>query len=299
MKKESESQYRDMPKQNLQNWEQELYNLVQSFTRAMVFGIALIYTMETWWVSTYLEFWKILLFFFLALLINLYLIPTTAQSKKYTFRKVVREGVRNKGMALLATFIVLYVLGLIDPFTPPFEKDITLIVLLSIPTGIGADVAHILNIFSQEQSSDDSKTGHEKNRHPWKFILNDIASTSGGALFVCLPIAPTFEVATITNRIFFFHRIGIIILSLVLSYVIVFSSGITTHPPSGKNSAGAKIWPFADALLSYVVALVVALMVLALFGRIALNTPVKNALQLLIVLGLPAVVGGAAGKLAI
>ncbi len=175
-------------------WRQEIYELTQSFTRSMVFGIAFVYTMETWWIGLYLDFWKLIIFFILAFFLNLYLIKLTEDQKKLTFGHLLVKAVRNKGLAVIISAIILYTMALITPFQFPFERDVSTIILLSIPIGIGGDIAHILNIFSQQSQGKQQKADNDQKdqaRHPWRFILHDIGSTIAGAVFVNLPISPT------------------------------------------------------------------------------------------------------------
>ena len=77
-------------------WGQEIDELAQSVTRALIFGIALIYTMESWWVGEYLDIWKLLVFFFVAFLVNMYLLPV-ATKMDLSFWEIFRKSARNKG----------------------------------------------------------------------------------------------------------------------------------------------------------------------------------------------------------
>ena len=278
-------------------WVKELQGLAQSFTRALIFGIAFIYTMETWWIGAYLTYERLILFFLLAFAINMYLIPITSNSQtKFTFLRIFRIAARNKGLSVLATFIILWVMGRVQPFRQPLEEDLALVMLLSIPVSIGADVAQILTIFPTSKS--DQKSGQSDRKNPWKFILKDIGSVTGGVLFVSLPIAPTQEVQMLATRVDYGQEMAIMVLSFLLSLMIVYGSGITRQPPSGKNTKGAFIWPYANSLMSYGVALLMSGLVLYFLGRIHAGMTLEDSLAQIIVLGLPSVIGGAAGKLA-
>lgn len=276
-------------------WQQEIDELAQSMTRALIFGIALIYTMESWWAGEQLAIWKLLLFFFLAFLANLYLLPT-ATSAKMSFWQVFRKGLRNKGMAVVISLLLLVLLGRISPFNFPYERDISTVILLSIPVSIGADVAHIYQLYANSKTEQKKSAGSNRQK-PWKFILKDIASSSGGALFVALPIAPTAEIPMLAARLGFWREMAIVLFSIFIAHMVVYGTGVGRTPPSGDNTYGAKVWPYADALMSYVVALVVCAAVLFLFGRIDIGDPLPSLLALIVVLGLPAAIGAAAGKL--
>ncbi len=100
-------------------------------------------------------------------------------------------------------------------------------------------------------------------------------------------------------RMEFWRQVALMILALLVTYTFVYTSGADRQPPSGHNSRGKKIWPWADTLMSYAVALLVSLGMLYLFGQISSATPLDAILANTIVLALPASIGGAAGKLAL
>lgn len=318
--------------------------------RSLIFGIAFLYTMETWWIASWLEYGRLMLFYIAAFLVDLYLLPLTSkQARAHSVGWVIRTTVTNKGLALLVAGIILTVLGQISPLNPPFEKDLATILLLSIPIGVGANVAQLLEIYQkpgrqgadkgqqgkrqgdrsassgegengdegnrteeekedQQRGGDDEAEGDEeaqggkqgrKKRNPWWEIIRLMGLVSGGALFVGLPLAPTEEIPMLASRIDFWRELALIGAALAITYILVYASGADRDPPSGRNSPGADIWPLADTLLSYGMALLVSFVVLYLFGQITSQTPIQQMISLTIVLGLPAAIGGAAGKLAL
>lgn len=287
-----------MPQEKDNPWLLEFQNLVKSFARALIFGIGLVYTMEMWWLGDYIHYVPLLTFFGASFLIDLYLIPVTMRRQKYTFAMIVREATRNKGLSILAAALVLYLLAQITPFQPPYERDVSTILLLSIPIDLGASVSHILNIYPVSGKGE-GKSMESKARNPWTFLLTYLGTVSAGVIFVALPIAPTQEVPMLAAEVAFWQKVGIILLSLALAHVISYASGIDHTAPSGNNSGGRAIWPYADTLISYAVSLLAALLLLYFLNQIDFSTPINEVLSLVIVLGLPCSIGGAAGKLAI
>jgi len=92
----------------------------------------------------------------------------------------------------------------------------------------------------------------------------------------------------------YWHLLAIVLFSVLLSYGIVFASGLNRQP-----SGGVFQRPFTETVLAYVVSLVVAFAALYLFDQISLDDPVRSIAEQVLVLGVPTSVGGAAGRLVI
>ncbi|MDX1664430.1 MAG: DUF2391 family protein [Candidatus Promineifilaceae bacterium] len=321
-------------RQQESEWVKELQSFIKSLARALIFGVGFLYTMETWWIGEYLSIARLLVFFFLAFLVNLYLLPIVAHGRsKVGLGRTIRQATRNKGMAIVVAALLLWLLGQVTLTEAPFEHDVTTIILLSIPIAIGANIAQILEAYTspgpQESSGGGQRPGQDEQGQrsqekkvlqegeqnseedvqqdkqadtapsdgPWSALLKTAAAVSGGALFVSFPLAPTGEIPMLAASLDFWRELGVIATSLIISYIMIYATGAPKAPPSGDNSKGAAIWPYADTLFSYALALVISLVVLFLVGRIDLSMPLGAALSLVLVLGLPATIGGAAGKL--
>lgn len=84
--------------------------------------------------------------------------------------------------------------------------------------------------------------------------------------------------------------------SLAISYLIVFVAGFSGEQQR-RDQAGVLQHPITETVVCYLVALVSAITMLALFHR--LRGPWTLDLSRAVVLALPAAVGGAAGRLAV
>ncbi len=56
-------------------WKREYSELARAFSGAFLFGITLLYTMELWWIGTYISFWRLFLLLAFAFAANLALKP--------------------------------------------------------------------------------------------------------------------------------------------------------------------------------------------------------------------------------
>ena len=91
--------------------------------------------------------------------------------------------------------------------------------------------------------------------------------------------------------------LGVMAFSLVVSYVIVYEAGFGDEEKR-RQERGVLQHPLTETAVSYVVALAIAALMLLFFGGLA-GAPASWALQQTVVLGLPAAIGGAAGRLAV
>lgn len=82
----------------------------------------------------------------------------------------------------------------------------------------------------------------------------------------------------------------------MVSYTVVFASGFLNEHKR-RTQVGVLQRPVAETLASYVVALVVSALMLWMFDNLALGEPLREMVSRVLVLGLPAAVGGSAGRL--
>ena len=95
------------------------------------------------------------------------------------------------------------------------------------------------------------------------------------------------------------YLVGAVVLTLVISYVIVFASGFDPEERDSDASAGLFQHPFSETVLAYLVALVVSALLLIAFGQVGTDEPLLASLTQVIVLAIPASIGGAAGRLVV
>jgi putative integral membrane protein (TIGR02587 family) len=172
------------------------------------------------------------------------------------------------------------------------------ITLQAVPLSIGALVA---NAVFARRGSDDSSGDVASPRTMWGATLNTLAATVVGAVFISMAIAPTDEIPMLAAGLGAARLVALIGLSLLLSYLIGYVSGF--DPEQGPNqSHGIFRTPMTVTAVTYLVSLLVAFGALLVFAHISpgdLPSSLPNALALTVVLGLPASIGGAAGRLVV
>lgn len=282
------------------SWRDEIQDLLRAASGGFIFAVPLLYTMEMWEIGVTAALWQLLLFLGVAFAMNLGL----AHSRSGGFKEetdwfaTIEQAVDTIAVGIIGGGLVLLVLNQIELADPP-ESILGRVLAQAVPLSIGAALASA--IFgprgNRTRDGDEEESGgNENKRSAWKAFLSDAGATSLGAIFLAFSIAPTDEVSLLAVELTPKHQIALIGLSLLLSYMIVFVSGFSS---GSHQQPGPFQLPITETAFSYSLALVVAFAALLLFDRVELTDPPEQILALVIVLGLPASVGGAAGRLAV
>ncbi len=291
---------RSGPEYERGSWRDEIQDLLRAASGGFIFAVPLLYTMEMWEIGVTAELWKLLLFLGVALAINLGL----AHSRSGGFKAetnwfaTIEQAVDTLAVGLVGGVLVLLVLNQIA-FDDPPESILGRVLVQAVPLSIGAAVAAAIFGARGERSRDGGEEdAQEEVKQPsaWRAFLSDFGATCLGAIFLGFSIAPTDEVSVLAAELTPPHQVAVIFLSLLLSYMIVFVSGFSA---SSRNQPGPFQLPITETALAYSLSLLVSLGALLLFDRVELSDPPAHILTLVIVLGLPATVGGAAGRLVV
>jgi putative integral membrane protein (TIGR02587 family) len=278
------------------SWGQELQDVLRAISGGFIFATPLLYTMEMWWIGTTAELWKLMLFLGVAALISLGLARSRSGGfKEETSRFAsLEQAVDGIAIGLVGAVIVLTVLNRIQP-GDPLGSVLGKVIVQAVPLSIGAAVANaIFGPHGERSRAGDEENGESQSAG--KAFIADFGATLIGAIFVSFSIAPTDEIPMLAAELDYAHALALIALSLLLTYVIVFASGFGTgqHEQRGPFQS-----PLTETVLAYVLSLLVALVALFLFDRIEWSDPLGEIVALVLVLGLPAAIGGAAGRLVV
>jgi len=280
----------------LPGWRDELHDILRAVSGGFIFATPLLYTMEMWWIGTTAELWKLLLFLGVAALITFGLARSRsggfkAETTRFASLEQAADGV---AVGLVGAVVVLTVLNRIE-LGDPLESVLGKVTVQAVPLCIGAAVANA--IFGRHgERSREGEEGSEGEQSPRQAFITDFSATIIGAIFLAFSIAPTDEIPMLAAELDFAHALALIVLSLALTYIIVFASGFGTGQ---HEQRGPFQHPLTETLLAYLLSLLVALVALFLFDRIEWGDPLSEILTMVLVLGLPAAIGGAAGRLVV
>ena len=235
-------------------------DMIRAGCGAALFGVPLLYTLELWWTGSGSSP------AFNLGLVGLVLVAATVIDRTAGFRfapqrtwsSSVIDGVEITGICIAVAAVVLVVIGEIDLRTAVRESTAKVIAQL-VPLVIGASIAN--EIFGSGSTAPPNPEPPSA-AHRLKSLLGGALL---GAVVVALAIAPTDEVAIIAGRASLWHLLALIAVSLVASHGIVFSADFAGSNDLRRPSTVDEL---AHTALTYMVALLAAGLMLALYGRL-------------------------------
>lgn len=279
-------------------WRREATDLVRAVSGGMLFGIPLLYTMEVWWIGSETQTARmvgVLAFMF----VPVFLLTRTAgfrTTKDIRWRDALIDSIETVALAVVSVFLLLVLLREVTMATP-LEEALGKIVYEATPFAIGSAIAQHVLRRGRAEGDDDSGGDAADDDEGLHATVVDVGATTIGAVFVAFNVAPTDEIPMLAAAMPPAWLIGLVGASLVISYCIVFVAGFSDQERR-HNQPGILQHPITETVASYLISLCVAGGMLWFFQRLAAEDPVTVTLSHVVVLGLPAAVGGAAGRLA-
>lgn len=274
----------------MNTWAEEGTDLVRAVSGGLLFGIPLLYTMEVWWVGTYTEPSRVLAVLLLTFVPVWFLNRTSGfrTGKDVSLGDAAMDSIETVAIGIVSAALLLFMFKEIS-FSTPVAEAVGKISFEAMPFGIGIALAQH---FLRGRRADRSKRKDQLHA-----TVADIGATTVGAIFVAFNIAPTDEVPMIANALGPYSLLVVMLVSLAVSFCIVFVAGFSNQEDR-RNQQGIFQHPVSETVACYLVALIGSFVMLWYFQRLDASAPWQETLSHIIVLGLPASVGGAAGRLA-
>jgi len=284
------------------DWMQERDDLLRGISGGFLIGIPLLYTMETWWIGKTATMPRALLFVVIAYLVNLlFIVSAGFRREEAGARRPFGDAAEATALALVASAVSLILLDQLEP-DQPLNVTLGLIAVDAMPVAFGISVAnHLLgHDRSRDEPEDDERQDASPSQaaHGPRALLLDVGAAFAGALFLSFNIAPTDEIPMLATEIPTKVLPLIVIFSLLLSYAIVFAAGFGGQARR-LQTQGLFQRPSTETALSYITALVACVAMLWVFGQITLDMHWTEIYAYVVILGLPASIGAAAGRLAV
>jgi len=285
---------------NLSAWKDELDDLIRGASGGFLFGIPLLYTMEVWWIGSSVQPPRILMAMLLTFAI-IFLLNRTEGFRKVSDTNALNaaiDSIEAIAIGITCTGLILFLLREINGSTPLAEM-LGKLVYESIPFALGVALANQF-LGDDRQSGRQPKKQNHRSRHSKQFnaTLADIGGTLIGATVIGFNIAPTDEVSMLATAVSGPWLLAVMIVSLIISYAIVFQAEFSNQDKR-EQQQGIFQRPLSETFASYIISLLAAAMMLLLFDRLSWSDPWQQWLSYIILLGLPATIGGAAGRLAV
>jgi len=276
------------PAASRQSWAQEGRDLIRAASGGLLFGVPLLYTMEVWWLGSHTAPGQMLLTLALLFVALLGLNATAGfrSTRDVSVVEAAEDAIESIAVGIVATTVVLVVLRQIALDTP-VSTVLGSVVNECIPFCLGVGVARFLL---------QGDPGMAEDEEDLRGSAADIGATALGAAFVGLSIAPTDEVPMLASAMSPAWQVLLVAATLIISYTVVFVAGFSGQDRRRRHH-GVFDRPATETLVTYLVALAVAAGLLWVFQRGV--SPPSDLLARVVVLGLPASVGGAVGRLAL
>lgn len=286
-------------------WASEGRDVVRAVSGGILFGIPLLYTQEVWLVGGATRPRGAAVVLGLSAVVVFVLNRTAGFRSMKDVRAV--DAIWDTVEALaIGVVVVTGVLVLLREITGDTPTGVGLgkVLYQALPFCLGVGLAR--HFFHDDSSGgggatsaadgDGGTTASDGDRDGSGSTVADLGVTFLGAVFIALNIAPTEEISALSAAMGPQWLLALVVASLVVSYVIVFVAGFSGEERR-RAQGGVLQHPIAETLFCYLVALGATVLMLLLFRK--LEGPWDLALGNVVVLGLPAAVGGAAGRLAL
>jgi putative integral membrane protein (TIGR02587 family) len=281
-------------------WKHEWHDLIRGACGGFLFGIPLLYTMEVWWIGSIatppVMMMALVTGFVIALLLN-----RTAgfrKTKDIRLLDAVMDSVEALAIGLVCSGLMLVLLREIT-LQVPLHEVLGKVLFEGVPFTIGvALAAQILRGSRTDDTNSDDAPQARSHADEMNATIADVGATLIGALIIAFNIAPTDEVTVLAAAVSGGWLLAVMLASLLISYLIVFEADFSDQRKR-MQQRGIFQRPLSETIACYLVSLIASAFMLFFFQRLNFQDPWTMWLHYSILLGLPATVGGAAGRLAV
>lgn len=263
----------------------------------MLFGVPLLYTMEVWWIGSFTRPGRLIAVLVLTFVLVFVLNRTSGfrDTKDVDTVDAVIDSIETLAIGIVSVTALLFLLREMT-FDTPVGEALGKVVYEATPFCIGIGLARHFLRRGRDEGDDDGDD--DQDRSPLRATFVDVGATLIGAVFVAFNIAPTDEIPMLSAAMVPAWLLALVAASLVISYAIVFEAGFANEAQR-RSQQGVMQHPVTETVVCYLLALVAAAVMLTFFQRFDGAQPWQATLSNVVVLGLPAAVGGAAGRLAV
>ncbi|MEH2438574.1 MAG: TIGR02587 family membrane protein [Nostoc sp.] len=286
-------------------WKSEINDIIRGACGGFLFGIPLLYTMEVWWIGSLVKP-QLMMMAIAFMFIVVYLLNQTEGFRKRTYSwltpQAAMDTVEAIAIGLACSAFVLLLLQELTPETS-LKESLGKIIFESVPFALGVALANQLlgdtrNGNAEAQGSNRVNSTTKNKEDELQATFADVGGTLIGATIIAFNIAPTDEIPMLAAAASPPWQLAMIATSLLISYGIVFQAGFSDQQKR-KQQKGIFQRPSSETIMSYLVSLLASAFMLWFFQKLTFSDPWTMWLDHTLMLGLPATIGGAAGRLAI
>ena len=253
--------------------------LGRAFGGALLFGLPMLMTNELWELGAGMDRLRLALLLVLALPVLVGMSHRIGFEASFGWREDLRDAAIALGIGLVAGVAILALFNLL-PADLSRDAIVGRIAVQAVPAALGA-------LLARSQFGGDKP---REEREAFSGYGGTLFMMLVGALFLSLNIAPTEEVIQIAYAMTPWHAIATVVLTLGVMHAFVHGHGVSSEAGSGWGDF------LRFTLVGYLLALIVCLVPLWLFGRID-GIGAGRLLMTVIVLAFPGGLGAAAARL--
>jgi len=284
-------------------WIIELRHLAHDLAGAFLFGMPFLYTMEVWWRGNTVGPPRMLAALALTY-VALVVVERAAAGRagrSAPWSRTLTEAAQALATGLAAGAVGLALIGFLGP-NAGLHAVVGRVVMEGLPFSLGVGLADFLLGEKDEGGHGKGEGGRDGGRQAAgdtrHRVLMRAGGTALGATVIALTLAPTEEIPLIAAGLGHRHLLILVAASLVISYLIVFASNFVSTEAREAHGGGFDA-PLVETALAYMISLVMAAGMLWLYQLLEPGASFGEWASYVVVLGLPASVGGAAGRLAV
>lgn len=286
-------------------WKVELDDLVRGASGGFLFGIPLLYTMEVWWIGSSVKPPRLLMALLLTFAIVFMLNRTCGfrKTNQVNAQDAAIDTLEALALGIVCAGCILLLLREIT-WQTPLSEVVGKLIYEGMPFTLGVALANQFLRGDREgdnthqASQPDARSNSPDLDGQLNATLSDVGASLIGSTIIAFNIAPTDEIPMLAAASSGPWLLGIIAASLLISYGIVFQAGFANQPKR-QQQQGIFQRPLSETIASYLISLIAACAMLFFFDKIHFSDPWPLWLDHTLLLGLPATIGGAAGRLAI
>lgn len=266
----------------------ECKDLARGFCGALFLALPLHFTFEMWERAKVIPDWDLLIIIVLAYFANVGFLFFSGFKPQLSRQAAWFDAFSSMGIGFVASAITLV---LIDQLSHemPIETALKLVALEMVPTSFGASLA------KSQLGGKDNKQEKDVNRL-YSDDFKKIVGALLGALMFSFNIAATQEPIFITTSIKWWQITGLMLFSIIVSYLFVFVANFIDRDEQKKGIMSDK---WAETAVTYAISLLVSAGLLWMFGYLGPQVPWQMILSWTVVLGYCTSLGSAAGRLVI
>lgn len=277
-------------------WREEVDDLIRGLAAGAIVAMPLLYTMEMWWHGMTLSPGHLLVLLGATLAVNYGFTLLSGFRRKYSPLESLLETFTAVAIGLIFSAVILWVMGQIT-FSSPLNEIIGKCLLEAAAVSLGVSFANS-QVRDRSRDGEDSNAGGEESLTPrdlqLRADLRDAAATIAGATVFTMNIAPTQEVQLVASDTEPWRKLVMLAVMFLLCYAILYAAGFKEHKVFAPSLFQH---PLVETLFTVALSLLSALALLALMAPQQSMGSLSAIVTQTVVLGLPATVGGAAGRL--